>query len=244
MEHTLVAVFDSEAHAQNALNDLMSSGFSRDDVHINASQQSGTTENTSSSAAGASSDHESIGEKIKSFFHHMFDREEDAGRADIYSEAVKRGSHVLTVTAKDDDQVMRATDVLNRHNPIDVDERASQWKSTGWMPDASVPADASSNPAVNAQKTDVDSGTATRLPTGKSAAQTRSDNESKTIPVTEEQLQVGKREVQRGGVRVFQRVTEKPVQESVQLREEHVKVERHPVDQPATAADMAAFKEG
>ncbi|MDB5761093.1 MAG: hypothetical protein JWQ21_88, partial [Herminiimonas sp.] len=42
----------------------------------------------------------------------------------------------------------------------------------------------------------------------------------------------------------FQRVTEKPVQESVQLREEHVKVERHPVDQPATAADMAAFKEG
>jgi len=30
----------------------------------------------------------------------------------------------------------------------------------------------------------------------------------------------------------------------VQLREEHVNVERRPVDQPATEADLAAFKEG
>jgi uncharacterized protein (TIGR02271 family) len=43
---------------------------------------------------------------------------------------------------------------------------------------------------------------------------------------------------------VHQRVRETPVQESVQLREEHVKVERRPVDQPASEADLAAFKEG
>lgn len=244
MEHTLVAVFDSETHAQNALNDLVSSGFSHNDMHINASQQSRMTESTSSSAGAAATDQQSVGEKIKSFFHNLFGGE-DAGHADIYSEAVNRGGYVLTVMARDDDQVMRANDVLNRHNPIDMEERASQWKSTGWTPDASVPADASgSTPPIGTQKSDIDSGTATRLPTDKSATQTRSDSESKAIPVVEEQLQVGKRTVQRSGVRVVQRVTEKPVQESVQLHEERVIVERRPVDQPTSAADTAAFKEG
>jgi uncharacterized protein (TIGR02271 family) len=61
--------------------------------------------------------------------------------------------------------------------------------------------------------------------------------------VVEEELQVGKREVERGGVRVESRVEEKPVTEQVQLREERVHVERHPVDRPVTDADKA-FREG
>ncbi|TFW09899.1 DUF2382 domain-containing protein [Oxalobacteraceae bacterium OM1] len=72
---------------------------------------------------------------------------------------------------------------------------------------------------------------------------TRMEGEQR-IPVVEEDLRVGKREVQRGGVRVFQRMREKPVHEQVNLRDEHVKVERRPVDKPASEADLAAFKEG
>ena len=64
-----------------------------------------------------------------------------------------------------------------------------------------------------------------------------------TIPVVEEELKVGKREVERGGVRVESRVTETPVEERVNLREERVHVERHPVDRPVSSADNA-FKEG
>jgi len=64
------------------------------------------------------------------------------------------------------------------------------------------------------------------------------------IPVVEEELSVGKRAVQRGGVRVYTHVQERPVEESVRLREEHVTVERHPVDRPVTEADRAAFQEG
>ena len=60
-----------------------------------------------------------------------------------------------------------------------------------------------------------------------------------TLPVVQEELQVGKREVQRGGVHVVTHVTETPVQETVRLREEHVTVERHRVDRPATAGDTA-----
>ena len=64
-----------------------------------------------------------------------------------------------------------------------------------------------------------------------------------TIPVVEEELSVGKREVERGGVRVESRVEEKPVVEEVQLREERVHVERRPVDRPVTNTDEA-FREG
>jgi uncharacterized protein (TIGR02271 family) len=58
------------------------------------------------------------------------------------------------------------------------------------------------------------------------------------IPVVEEQLQVGKREVEKGGVRIQTTQTDRPVQASVNLREEQVNVERHRVDRPATAADL------
>ncbi len=64
------------------------------------------------------------------------------------------------------------------------------------------------------------------------------------LPVMEEQLQVGKREVERGGVRVHSRITEKPVEETVTLREEHVNVERRPADRAVSEADMAAMRGG
>lgn len=62
------------------------------------------------------------------------------------------------------------------------------------------------------------------------------------LPVVEEELKVGKREVSRGGVRVVSRVSERPVEAQVRLREERVSVERRPVDRPLTE-DAAAFTE-
>ena len=64
------------------------------------------------------------------------------------------------------------------------------------------------------------------------------------LPVVQEELQVGKREVQRGGVHVFSYVTERPVEESVRLREEQVTVERHPVDRPVLPGEAGLFQEG
>lgn len=65
-----------------------------------------------------------------------------------------------------------------------------------------------------------------------------------TIEVVEEELEVGKRQVNTGGVRVRSRIVERPVEENVRLRSEHVNVERRPVDRAATEADLANFKEG
>jgi uncharacterized protein (TIGR02271 family) len=67
-------------------------------------------------------------------------------------------------------------------------------------------------------------------------------DEDMVLPVVEEQLQVGKRQVQGGKMRIYTRVTERPVEEQVRLREERVNVERHAVDRPVTDADKL-FKE-
>jgi uncharacterized protein (TIGR02271 family) len=58
------------------------------------------------------------------------------------------------------------------------------------------------------------------------------------IPVVQEELVVGKRRVERGGVRVFSHIVERPVEEQVVLRKEHATVERHPVNRPISEADL------
>lgn len=63
------------------------------------------------------------------------------------------------------------------------------------------------------------------------------------LPVVEEQLRVGKREVEQGGVRVVRRIAGRPVQEQVRLREEFVDVKRRPVDQPLGPAAALAMKD-
>jgi stress response protein YsnF len=64
-----------------------------------------------------------------------------------------------------------------------------------------------------------------------------------TIPIIKEDMQVGKREVETGQTNIRTRIVEKPVEERVNLREEHVDVERRNVDRPATDADLAQAKE-
>jgi len=69
------------------------------------------------------------------------------------------------------------------------------------------------------------------------------NDETRKIPIIEENLEVGKREVKTGGVRVRSRIVERPVEESLRLREERVNIERNTVDRPATAADLQNFQE-
>ena len=62
------------------------------------------------------------------------------------------------------------------------------------------------------------------------------------IEVVEERLKVGQRQVDRGGVRVRTYVAEAPVSETVSLREEHVDIERRPVNERVADAE-ALFQE-
>jgi uncharacterized protein (TIGR02271 family) len=225
MENTVVGVYDSYAQAQNAMNELIAGGFSRSDIQLSPDSERTTTAQAGKEESG-----------IGHFFRSLFGMEEDRTDRDVYSEAVRRGSCVLTVNADSEELRDRATDIMNRYDPIDIDERSTHWRSQGWTGyDESAPLLSDS---------EIQQDRSAYATARSSTAQTTGGQEQARIPVVEEELKVGKRAVQRGGVRVYSRVTEKPVQESVQLREERVTVERQPVDQPATEADMAAFKEG
>ena len=76
----------------------------------------------------------------------------------------------------------------------------------------------------------------------------RAETRPSILPTTmwsrsaEEELRVGKREVGRGRVRVRSYVTERPVEEQVELRQERVTIERRPVDRAVAPGD-AAFTE-
>ncbi len=68
--------------------------------------------------------------------------------------------------------------------------------------------------------------------------------ETTAIPIIEEELQVGKKTVQTGGAYIKSRIVEKPVEETVNLQEERVFVERTPVNRPVGSTDFDSFKEG
>jgi uncharacterized protein (TIGR02271 family) len=57
--------------------------------------------------------------------------------------------------------------------------------------------------------------------------------EEETIPVMEEQLQVGKQMVRRGAVRIHQFVVQRRAEAEIPLREEEIDIERRSVDRPA-----------
>jgi len=145
-----------------------------------------------------------------------------------YAEATRRGGTVLTVDA-DDASADRIATILRKYNAVDLDERAAQWRQEGWKGYAARSAGTA---------------TAAAATTTNTAAAARRVEGQDTVPIVEEQLKVGKRAVQAGGVRLYSRVVERPVEENVTLRQERVTVERHPVDRPATSADVAAaFKD-
>ncbi|HVL71047.1 MAG TPA: YsnF/AvaK domain-containing protein [Beijerinckiaceae bacterium] len=65
----------------------------------------------------------------------------------------------------------------------------------------------------------------------------------RTIPIAEEELSVGKRDVGRGKVRIHSYVEKEPVRKDVELHQERVEVERRAVDRPAGASDKELFRE-
>jgi uncharacterized protein (TIGR02271 family) len=70
---------------------------------------------------------------------------------------------------------------------------------------------------------------------------TDTDTEQVNVPLSEEQLQVGKREVEAGQARIRKVVRTEPVEEQVELRQEEIDIERVPVSEGTVPDD--AFQE-
>jgi uncharacterized protein (TIGR02271 family) len=152
--------------------------------------------------------------------------EEEAG---WYAEGVRRGGALLVVRAEDN-RIDHVRSLLNQFGPVDVKQRAAEWRQSGW-----TGFDASAKP-YTAKQIEKD----TKQYTSRTA-----DREGEVVlPVVEESLVVGKRQVEGGGVRAQTHVTETPVEKQVNLHQEEVHVERRKVDRPVEGAMGETFKEG
>ncbi|HEX8340183.1 MAG TPA: YsnF/AvaK domain-containing protein [Tepidisphaeraceae bacterium] len=160
-----------------------------------------------------------LGEEDKGFWGNLKElfTGEDEHEAGYYAEATRRGGVMVRVEAPEN-RAAEVTQLMKQHNAVDVHGRAQAWKSQGWKG-----YDQTAKPLAAAE-----------LRTAREADQ--------KLQIVEEKLAVGKREVASGGVRVLRRVTERPVEEQVTLRKEHVDVQRRAVDRPLTGAEAnAAF---
>lgn len=237
MSSTITAMFDSRADAEAAKARLASSNVDADHVHIHDQTSPQHREQ------GYSTHHDrGVWDSIKNAFLPDEDRH-------TYEEGLRRGGVLLTADV-DDDRVEDAVRVLDEAGSIDIDERAGQWRSSGWDYAGGTAGGAAGGGALGALSDRIGSPETT----GTAGFDDRNDRDlasdrafgsdrEEVIPVVEEQLVVGKRDVERGGVRVRSYVTETPVHEQIRLRNERVDVERRPVDQALSTADGDAFQE-
>jgi uncharacterized protein (TIGR02271 family) len=214
---TVVGVFDDYNSAERVAQDLNNLGISRDSIQVNSNFKTG--------AAGRSGVSEESHEGgISGFFHRLFGGDDENEYSGHYAEAVRRGSAVVCATVPST-RVEEIAQIMNENGAVDIDRRVAQYRESGYERHNSDAPPYASDEAVRERD---------RL---------REKQDSAAIPVIEEELQVGKRVVRRGGVRVYSHVVEQPVEKNVNLREEHVRVERRPVNRPAEAGDAAALRE-
>ena len=224
MATTITALFDSRADAEAAKARLNAARIDADHIHLHDKSSAGYRESGYSS-------HEDRGfwDSVKNAFAPDEDRH-------TYEEGVRRGGTLLTADV-DDDHVDEAVRVLEEANSIDIDDRSNQWRSSGWdYAGATAPGAAGTTSALAGFGRDE------AVPSD-GERDTLAGEREEVIPIVEENLVVGKREVERGGVRVRSYVSEVPVHEQIRLRNERVNVERRSVDLPLSAAEGDAFRE-
>jgi uncharacterized protein (TIGR02271 family) len=232
MRQTVVGVFDRYAQAQHAAQQLRESGFG-DSVYVTEDVEGSTGSSAGTTTAPERRD-EGVLASVRHFFSDLFGNDDDR-EVGPYAEAVRRGGAVVKVEVDEDNQADAARSALEAAGAIDIDERAQEWRASGWDEGTSLRRGSASGSDASLSA----SGTGANL--GGTARTTAGPREGDVIPVVREEVQVGKRLVSTGGVRVYAHTVTEPVHESVELRSEHAEVERRQVDRPAGSADLDAL---
>jgi stress response protein YsnF len=219
--HTVVGLFEDRSHAQAAMNELIAEGFVKEHIDISNRRFAGGDDDQyaiTDDTTGSTGTGEGIGDRISNFFSNLFSDDESTARS--YANAASDAEAILTVQVDSEERAETAREIFDRHDAMDVDEHgSSNYGTTGGTPTGA--------------KT-----------TGRNVDNDTNLTDRQTIPVVEENLNVSKREVERGGARVRSRIVNRPVEENVRLREEHVVVNRRPVDREITDSDMKNFRPG
>lgn len=247
---TVIGVFDTVDAAQNARDALLDSGFDASEVRLqsNPAAQGGdtvtTTDRTITGTSRSGTEDEGFMAGIGRFFNDLFGGDDNEHAGD-YSEAVRRGSTVVAVTVSDQGRVEEARSTLASAGAVDIDKRSESWREEGYSG-----FDPSAEPyhpdQIAAERSRYQTDSMRQPDVLLTPDDTRSSQvaDGTVLPVVREDLEVGKREVDLGTVRVFSRTETRPVEEQVQLHEERAEIERRTVDRPATDADLKAFEGG
>jgi uncharacterized protein (TIGR02271 family) len=159
-----------------------------------------------------------VGDSISNFFSSLFD---DETTVTNFTNAASDADAVLAIQVESDERARLAAEILDRNGAIDVDERSARYGQQNFAQTSGT-----TQNTANVERNTADAQSET------------------TIPVIEEELRVGKKQVERGGARIRSRIIEKPVEASVRLREEHIVVNRQPVNRAVTDTDLTNFQEG
>ena len=189
----IVAVYDKAAKAKEAARALEISGFAAGDISV-LNRDSLTDAEI----------HEA------GLWRRLFGRNVGDHESAVYGRTIESGGAVLTLRTADT-EVPRAMKILDVHNPVNVNERAT---SLGVAPP----------PAARA---------AVQQPTP-----TAKFSKEEVLRLAEEQLDVGKRQVETGRARIRRFVTERPVETQVTLHEEHAEMMRRAINDPSPLKDV------
>jgi uncharacterized protein (TIGR02271 family) len=238
MNKSIVGFFDNRQQAESARLELLSEGITDNNIQLfsgDSTRSGSMSSDVSVSGSGATSrdsytnnDNESFTDRIKHFFTSMSDQ--GAGDdADNYAEGIRRGGTTLLVRT-DDPMIDTVSDILESNGAVDINQRGQYYKESGF------------------QNFDMNSGPLSEEQRLSSQSQYQDWEKNRggeqVLPVIEEKVNVSKRQIENGRVRIYTRVSETPIDEDIQLRDERVEVERNPVDRPIQSSDMAAFQEG
>jgi len=249
---TVTAFFDDRATAESAMQRLRDLGLTDSSIRLTGGEE----------YAGRAGYREDRGfwDGLLDFF---FPQEDSAA----YAEGIRRGGYLLSVNVPAE-YYDRAVDILDDEGSVDLDERASSWRGEGWSDTTDTSTGIGSGSSAGSfgeatagtSREDVGLGTGgmtgSGIDEGSDFAAGRgaglhetggqgareagfAGREDETIPVVEERLRVGKRDVSLGRVRVRSYVVEEPVEADVTLRQERVEVERRPTDRPLEAGEEA-----
>lgn len=236
MTNTVIGFFRNSIDAYHAADILKERGFDSQNIDISS--------NTENSEYG---NREERSGKIGNFFKSLFTDDDDNARR--YSNFAENNS-VVTVHTLDISEAERASEILDECGAIDIDEgyagMESHYSEGGLNPGMNFE-DSKSPESFNDENQSGSINQPSEAGYGRNYENSHGisdrEHESRSIPIIEEEVNVGKKEVRRGGVRVHSRIIERPVEETLRLREERVHVERNPVSREASEADLENFHE-
>ena len=168
--------------------------------------------------------------------------------ADSYREGLRRGGHLLVAEVPGTASAKRVIEVLEQSRGAASDERTDQqWGDAEQGVRVELPAETSAEEphAEESHETAAElrpepkveeEVEATAAPEPSPAARV----DEARIPVVEDEVRIGKRQVVGGGARVRSFTREAPAEEQVVLREEFVDVENRPCERQLTDSDVEA----